>query len=107
MKIVITPDGQKRYRFEDKDLHAQKEFERCVFGFESQITKLVADLLSDLSQRKSEAWRVAMNAIKEIDPDFSEGHLSYNNFTGEFAPIKGDNLTQPNDEVEVLERKTR
>lgn len=90
MKIVITPDGQKRYRFEDSDLAAQREFERAVAGGDKTLSKLVADLLGEMQQRFHEAWRHATDAIKEIDPEVS-GSIGYDFINREFRVIeKGD-----------------
>jgi hypothetical protein len=84
MKTIFV-DEQKRYKFEDKDLKAQKEFEKSITGVD-EISDLLFDLVKRLTQSKAEGWREMTKFVKEIDPEFDDErhNLSYDALRGEF-----------------------
>jgi hypothetical protein len=88
---IIEKDGEKRYKWEDSDLFARRQFEnRAIGGPETDAELLAAFLraMSKLRADQAEAWRIVKGAIESLDPDYDGHDFAYNWALGEFYSIK-------------------
>lgn len=85
MKIVVTGNGEKRYRFEDTDHLKQKQFEKATANeFDNkELAGLIMEFIATRGQLRAEAWRMILDAIRELDPELN-GQLGYDYLKSEF-----------------------
>ena len=87
--IIVEKDGNKRYRFEDTDLLARRNFEKTIDFADTSFVKMMLSLMEEARTRQAEAWRMAKEKIHEIDPTLADdAEFSYNAFKGEFMGFK-------------------